>query len=49
MGTVVAQMAALRFFYLRVLKRRNMKEDLPYSEASASAAHRPESRGSADG
>ena len=29
-GTVVAQLAALRFFYLRVLKRRNMKEDLPY-------------------
>ena len=29
-GTVVAQIAALRFFYLRVLKRRNMKEDLPY-------------------
>ena len=29
-GTVVAQIAALRFFFLRVLKRRNMKEDLPY-------------------
>jgi site-specific recombinase XerD len=29
-GTVVAQLAALRFFYLRVLKRRDMKEDLPY-------------------
>ena len=29
-GTVVAQIAALRFFYLRVLKRRDMKEDLPY-------------------
>lgn len=29
-GTVVAQLAALRFFYLRVLKRRQMKEDLPY-------------------
>jgi site-specific recombinase XerD len=29
-GTVVAQVAALRFFYLRVLKRRDMKEDLPY-------------------
>ncbi len=25
-GTVVAQLAALRFFYLRVLKRREMKE-----------------------
>lgn len=29
-GTVVVQVAALRFFYLRVLKRRDMKEDLPY-------------------
>ena len=29
-GTVVAEIAALRFFCLRVLKRRNMKEDLPY-------------------
>jgi integrase/recombinase XerD len=28
-GTVVAQIAALRFFFLRV-KRRDMKEDLPY-------------------
>jgi hypothetical protein len=29
-GKVVAQLAALRFFYLRMLKRRDMKEDLPY-------------------
>jgi integrase/recombinase XerD len=29
-GTVVAEIAALRFFFLRVLKRRDMKEDLPY-------------------
>jgi len=29
-GTVVNEIAALRFFYLRVLKRRDMKEDLPY-------------------
>jgi integrase/recombinase XerD len=29
-GTVVAQLAAFRFFYLRVLERQNMKEDLPY-------------------
>ena len=29
-GTVVAQITALRFFFLRVLKRRDMKEDLPY-------------------
>ena len=30
MGTVVAEIAALRFFFLRVMKRRDMKEDLPY-------------------
>ena len=29
-GTVVTEIAALRFFCLRVLKRRDMKEDLPY-------------------
>lgn len=29
-GTVVIQISALRFFFLRVLKRRDMKEDLPY-------------------
>jgi site-specific recombinase XerD len=29
-GTVVNEIAALRFFYLRVLKRRDMKEELPY-------------------
>jgi integrase/recombinase XerD len=29
-GTVVTHISALRFFFLRVLKRRNMKEDLPY-------------------
>jgi site-specific recombinase XerD len=29
-GTVVAEIAALRFFFLRVLRRRDMKEDLPY-------------------
>jgi len=29
-GTVIAEIAALRFFYLCVLKRRDMKEDLPY-------------------
>jgi len=29
-GTVVAVIAALRFFFLRVLKRRDMKENLPY-------------------
>ena len=29
-GTVVAEIAALRFFFLRVLKRRDMKEHLPY-------------------
>jgi site-specific recombinase XerD len=29
-GTVVLHVCALRFLYLRVLKRRDMKEDLPY-------------------
>jgi integrase/recombinase XerD len=29
-GTVVACVAALRFFYLRVLKRHRFREDLPY-------------------
>lgn len=29
-GTVIIHVSALRFFYLRVLKRRDMKEDLPY-------------------
>ena len=29
-GTVVAEIAALRFFFRRVLKRRDMNEDLPY-------------------
>ena len=28
--TVVTHISALRFFYVRMLKRRNMKEDLPY-------------------
>jgi site-specific recombinase XerD len=29
-GTVVSYIAALRFFYVKTLKRRDMKEDLPY-------------------
>ena len=29
-GTVVIQISALRFFYMKVLKRWDMKEDLPY-------------------
>ena len=29
-GSVVAQVAALRFFYVRTLKRREFREDLPY-------------------
>ena len=29
-GTVVIHISGLRFFFLRVLKRRHMKEDLPY-------------------
>jgi integrase/recombinase XerD len=29
-GTVASYIAALRFFYVKTLKRRDMKEDLPY-------------------
>jgi site-specific recombinase XerD len=29
-GTVVIHVSALRFLYIKVLKRRDMKEDLPY-------------------
>jgi site-specific recombinase XerD len=29
-GTVVIHISALRFFYIKVLKRRDMMEDLPY-------------------
>jgi len=29
-GTVVAQVAALRFFFVRTLKRQQFREDLPY-------------------
>jgi site-specific recombinase XerD len=29
-GSVVAQVAALRFFYVRVLERHGLREDLPY-------------------
>src|SRR5436309_14556964 len=29
-GSVVAQVAALRFFYVRTLKRHQFREDLPY-------------------
>jgi integrase/recombinase XerD len=29
-GTVVARVAALRFFFIRTLKRREFREDLPY-------------------
>lgn len=32
-GTVVSYVAALRFFYVKTLKRRDMKEDLPYPNA----------------
>jgi site-specific recombinase XerD len=33
-GTVVSYIAALRFFYIKTLKRRNMKEDLPYPHSA---------------
>ena len=29
-GTVIARVAALRFFFIRTLKRREFREDLPY-------------------
>ena len=41
-GTVVLHVAALRFFFCRVLKRRDMKEDLPYPKRRAPAADRPQ-------
>ena len=33
-GTVVSYIAALRFFYVKTLKRRDMKEDLPYPNSA---------------
>ena len=30
MGSVVARVAALRFFFVRTLKRREFREELPY-------------------
>lgn len=33
-GTVVSYIAALRFFYVKTLKRRDMKEDLPYPHSA---------------
>jgi integrase len=33
-GTVVSYMAALRFFYIKTPKRRDMKEDLPYPHSA---------------
>ena len=33
-GTVVAQVAALRFFFVRTLKRQQFREDLPYPKNS---------------
>ena len=29
-GTVIARVAALRFFFIRTLKRHQVREDLPY-------------------
>jgi integrase/recombinase XerD len=43
-GTVVIQISALRFFYIKVLKRRDMKEDLPYCSASRPACRHSETR-----
>ncbi len=41
-NTVVVNVCALRFLYIKVLKRRDMKEDLPYPK-SAALARNPES------
>ena len=43
-GTVVGRIAALRFFYMKVLKRRDMKEDLPYPKRQEAASHYSQSR-----
>jgi site-specific recombinase XerD len=39
-GTVVMRISALRFLYVRVLKRRDMKEDLPYPKRPKRRARR---------
>src|SRR5262252_9408569 len=46
-GTVEIRMSALRFFFKKMLKRRDIHfDDLPFSENTAEATHRPQSRGS---
>jgi hypothetical protein len=39
-GTVVAQISALRFFCRHVLQRRDVREDLPYPKAATSLTGR---------
>ena len=43
-GTVVAQISALRFFCRHVLQRRDVREDLPYPKAATPPAGRAQSR-----
>ena len=47
MGTVVTHICALRFFCRYVLKRRDVREDLPYPKAAAPLTGRAQSRRSA--
>jgi hypothetical protein len=40
-GTVVAQVAALRFFFVRTLKRHRFREDLPFRSSLATLPSNP--------
>ena len=42
-NTVVLNICALRFLYIKVLKRRDMKEDLPYPKQRLAASGDPQS------
>jgi len=44
-GSVVARVAALRFFYVRTLKRHEFREDLPYPKDHRRPPHGVESGG----
>ena len=44
-GTVVAPLAALRFVYLRLLKRRHIQEDLPYPDSHERWSRRSDASG----
>src|SRR3954447_24382747 len=45
-GTVIARVAALRFFFVRTLKRHEFRQDLPYPKEGAAGADCIESGGS---